>query len=77
MVHAHDLKVLSRYAPIDSSSGSLAMLAVIRQASSLRISIPERRQGQNHPSGFVLYDHHQSWIVVRALFSQLHDFALT
>ena len=27
-------------------------------------------------SAFVLYDHHQSGIVVRALFLQLHDFAL-
>jgi hypothetical protein len=35
----------------------------------------KERQGQRHLSGFILYDHHRSRIVVRALFSQLPDFA--
>jgi hypothetical protein len=34
----------------------------------------KERQGQHHLSGFILYDHRQSRIVVRALFSQLPDF---
>ena len=42
----------------------------------LLLCIPEKRQGQNHLSGFILYDHHQSRIVVWALFSQLQDCAL-
>jgi hypothetical protein len=33
-------------------------------------------QGQNGLPGFVLHGHHQGRVVVRALLSQLHDFAL-
>jgi hypothetical protein len=43
---------------------------------ALGLASRKERQGQNHPSGFVLYRHHQGRIVVRALFSQLYDFAL-
>jgi hypothetical protein len=49
-----------------------------RSAAPRRGELASRkeRQGQYHLSGFILYDHHQGRIVVRALFSQLHDFAL-
>jgi hypothetical protein len=38
----------------------LVMLAAMRRASSRVVRRCAAGQGQNHPSGFVLYDHHQS-----------------
>jgi hypothetical protein len=73
LAEAHAAAVLGRRF---SNSGSLAMLAAMRRASWGGLASREERQEQNHLSGFVFYDHHQSRIVVRALFSQLHDFAL-
>jgi hypothetical protein len=41
-----------------------------------RLRSRKKGQRQNGLSGFILYGHHQGRVVVRALFSQLHDFAL-
>jgi hypothetical protein len=50
--------------------------AIRRDFVALGLTSRKEWQGQNHPSGFVLYRHHQGRIVVQALFSQLYDFAL-
>jgi hypothetical protein len=66
---------------LPTSSGNFATLAAIRRTSS-RVSsrqegpilgAGEKRHKQNRVAGLILYDHHESGIVVAALFSKLTD----
>jgi hypothetical protein len=57
----------------------LAIFAAIRRAIialAMRLAAREKRQGQNRLPGLILYEHHQSQIVVDALLSQLSDCVL-